>query len=392
MVARSAAPARPTDDIELSSLQARISAVSADRSARPPGDRRRFRRASSCCRHGASTRCGGSSNPSAKRTLGAAISIGLVFIFAVLAWEVASNSIAALFDSQDQDGKRPSAQRPDTHPASAAAQDTFHLSQPDGRVDLAVGNRRRYRTASRRRRRHRPRHRFRRAEAGAGRDHRRLHAGRGRAVGRRRGQCRRNRRSCRGYVDPLDPSTRSLRQRAYYSVQLGRHGHQHDQGFLLLPARHRRRLPAGHRPGNASLQGRSSRTCARNRRSPSIFSSRSMSSASISSPSSAIIIKARIKTRPIKQWVGRSRVQSTDEEAFRRTGDRDSRIPHRTIYIAIEKSEQSAAVAGAPRGQHASRSRVSEPDPPALVASRERRRRPAEAGASADRSAGRNGE
>ena len=42
--------------------------------------------------------------PAAKRTLGAAISIGLVFIFAVLAWEIASHSIARS-SMQDQDGK-----------------------------------------------------------------------------------------------------------------------------------------------------------------------------------------------------------------------------------------------------------------------------------------------
>ena len=58
--------------------------------------------------------------PAAKRTLGAAISIGLVFIFAVLAWEIASHSIAR-YSMQDQDGKGIQRSAADSHPASATA-------------------------------------------------------------------------------------------------------------------------------------------------------------------------------------------------------------------------------------------------------------------------------
>ena len=93
--------------------------------------------------------------PVGQRVLGAAVSIALVLVVAVLAWEVASNTIERYLTTQDQDSSDLHRLRAGSNPPSAHAQGAVHLPQPDGPVDLAIGNRRRHRPASKPGRRHR---------------------------------------------------------------------------------------------------------------------------------------------------------------------------------------------------------------------------------------------
>ena len=88
---------------------------------------------------------------------------------------------------------------------------------------------------------------------------------------------------------------------------------------------------------------------------------------------SAVIIKARIKTRPIKQWAVGRKFNRRMKKSFDELGI-DFPFPYRTTYIGIEKNEESPPLRVHIEGG-ALPVQSSEPDRPSTSAPAKRRTR-----------------
>jgi len=109
-----------------------------------------------------------------------AIEIAAAILVAVVVWEIASGAIATYLAGGDQrQGRAGQSQRPGAHaPAAGPQRAPGHRRHRDGTLS-ALDARREHRPAPRRCRRGRPGRGFRGADAGQGRDHRRVHPVRG---------------------------------------------------------------------------------------------------------------------------------------------------------------------------------------------------------------------
>jgi small conductance mechanosensitive channel len=89
---------------------------------------------------------------------------------------------------------------------------------------------------------------------------------------------------------------------------------------------------------------------------------------------SAIIIKARIKTRPIKQWAVGREFNRRMKRRFDELGI-EIPYPHRTVYIANEKNDQSATLRVRFEGDAFPVQSTAQEPPPSVSPSRKRRTR-----------------
>jgi moderate conductance mechanosensitive channel len=89
---------------------------------------------------------------------------------------------------------------------------------------------------------------------------------------------------------------------------------------------------------------------------------------------SAVLIKARIKTRPIKQWTVGREFNRRMKKRFDEVGI-EIPYPHRTVYIANEKNDQSATLRVRLEGDAFPVQSTAQEPPPSVSPSRKRRTR-----------------
>ena len=170
------------------------------------------------------------------------ITIGFIFLGALLATELVNGIVESFLSKRQRDCRRSQSRRAAAHSAAADSQCVPHRAGGHGVADRSVRAGHQYRATAGRRRRGRPGGRLRRADAGQGCDHRHLHPG-GRYA--RRGRCGRSRqphRRGRGHDSPQHPPAGRRRRGAHDPLQRRHHGQEHDQGLCQCHVRRRRRL------------------------------------------------------------------------------------------------------------------------------------------------------